>query len=250
MHWCHAYCCLLHSCCLVLSHNTLYFLFKREHVSWWDQITVAKETTLTAVPLAEKKIKLIPQWLVAPKIEFHLILLWKANWNSVVSPIKPNQRYIAISNKWRYNDQEKRIIFQRGLLDWLLPIWTLPPVCEICDKMQVVYKKLTCDTGKLHGKFTISHIKFHVNFFQWGWTKQLEYVINGIKIVLQIHLNHQYHSKLQTYWIIVCLQALIFRGLQHQRSFMANRTAIFQFNSTHAVHKLLLLLTTMAITTN
>ena len=99
-------------------------------------------------------------------------------------------------------------------------------------------------------QFTISHIKFHVNFFQWGWTKQSEYVINGIKIVLQIHFNHQYHSKLQTYRIIVCLQVLIFRGLQHQCSFMANRTAIFQFNSTHAVHKLLLLLTTMAITTN
>ena len=76
-----------------------------------------------------EKIKLICQQLVTPKIEFHQILLRKAYRNSVVSPIKPNQRYIAISDKWRYNNQEKRIIFQRGLLDWLLPIWTLPCVC-------------------------------------------------------------------------------------------------------------------------
>ena len=53
-------------------------------------------------------------------------LIRKANWNSVVSPIDPNKRYIAISNKWRYIEKEKRIIFRRGLLDWLLPIWTLP----------------------------------------------------------------------------------------------------------------------------
>ena len=29
-------------------------------------------------------------------------------------------------------------------------------MCEICGKMQVVYKKLTCDIGELHEKFTIS----------------------------------------------------------------------------------------------
>ena len=119
-------------------------------VAWWDQITVSKETMLTAIPLTEKKLNLFVK-LVTPKIEFHQILRQKANRNSVVSPIKPNQRYIAISNKWRYNNKEKRIIFQRGLLDWLLPIWTLPCVCEICDKMQVVYKELTCDMGELHG---------------------------------------------------------------------------------------------------
>ena len=28
-------------------------------------------------------------------------------------------------------------------------------VCEIRDKMQVIYKELTCDMGELHGKFTI-----------------------------------------------------------------------------------------------
>ena len=44
--------------------------------------------------------------------------------------------------KGRYTEQEERIIFQRGLLDWLLPIWTLPSVCEIHDKFQVVYKEL------------------------------------------------------------------------------------------------------------
>ena len=34
------------------------------------------------------------------------------------------------------------------LLDWLLPIWTLPPVCEIRDKMQVVCEELTHDWAK------------------------------------------------------------------------------------------------------
>ena len=104
-------------------------------------------------------IKIVCLQLVASKIKFHIrILLRKANWNFVVSPIKPKPRYIAISNKWRYNDQEKKIISQRGLLDWLLPIWTLPSVCEIHNKMQVVYKKLTCHTRKLLWKFTISRI--------------------------------------------------------------------------------------------
>ena len=37
------------------------------------------------------------------------------------------------------------MIFQRGLLDWFLPIWTLPSVCEIRDKMHVVNKELTHD---------------------------------------------------------------------------------------------------------
>ena len=54
---------------------------------------------------------------------------------------------------------------------------------EIRDKMQVVYKELTCDwvkskvakkefyslksqnAGELHGKFAISRIKFMVSFF-------------------------------------------------------------------------------------
>ena len=35
---------------------------------------------------------------------------------------------------------EKRIMFQRRLLDWLLPIWTLPSVCEIRDKMKAVFQ--------------------------------------------------------------------------------------------------------------
>ena len=50
-----------------------------------------------------------------------------------------------MSNKGRYIDQEKRIKIKREILDWLLPIWTLPSVCEIRDKMQVVYKELTRD---------------------------------------------------------------------------------------------------------
>ena len=40
---------------------------------------------------------------------FHVILLQKANWSFVVSQIDPNQKYIAILNKWSYTEQEKRI---------------------------------------------------------------------------------------------------------------------------------------------
>ena len=43
---------------------------------------------------------------------------------------------------------KKRIIFYGGFLDWLSPNWTLPSVCEICDKMQVVYKESTCNWVK------------------------------------------------------------------------------------------------------
>ena len=92
-----------------------------------------------------EKIKIIRLQLLASKIKFQVILLRKANWNSVVSPIDPSQRHIAISNKWRYIEQEKRIIFQRLLPDWLLPIWILPTVCEIRDKMQVIYRGMTSD---------------------------------------------------------------------------------------------------------
>ena len=49
--------------------------------------------------------------------------------------------YIAVTCEGRYTEQENRIIFPSGLLDWLLPIWTLPSVCKIRDKMQ----ELTCD---------------------------------------------------------------------------------------------------------
>ena len=59
MHQCHTNCCLLCSCCVVSSHNTAYSPFEREHVGGRDQIMVSKETMLTAVPLTEKKSKLL-----------------------------------------------------------------------------------------------------------------------------------------------------------------------------------------------
>ena len=92
--------------------------------------------------------KIIHLQLVVQKIEFHLILWQKANWNSIVFPTDPHQKYIVILNKLGYIKQEKRKIIQRGLLDWLLPIWTLPCTCEIHDKMQVVYNELTCNWVK------------------------------------------------------------------------------------------------------
>ena len=94
-----------------------------------------------------EKIKIIPLQLVTSKIYFRVILLRKANWNSVVPLIDPDQRCIVISNEWRYTEQEKRMLSQRGLLDWLLPIWTLPSACEIRDKMQVVLQGIDTQLG-------------------------------------------------------------------------------------------------------
>ena len=107
----------------VSSHNTLYSPFEREHVALREQITAAKEATLTATPLTERK-KIIHLSLVVPKIQFHLILLWKAKWHSVAFPIDPNQRYIAILNKWRYQytEQEKRIKCRLFTMNWYLGV--------------------------------------------------------------------------------------------------------------------------------
>ena len=117
MHRCHTCCCLLRSRCLASPHSAIYSPLEREPVARRHQITVAKGTTLITVLRLQ---------LVGFKNIILRYLIRKANWNSVVSPIDPNKRYIAISNKWRYIEKEKRIIFRRGLLDWLLPIWTLP----------------------------------------------------------------------------------------------------------------------------
>ena len=66
----------------------------------------------------------------------------------------------------------------------MVPLWTLPSVSEIRNKMQVVYWELTRNwvnskaaksefyswkkskRGRMRWKFTISSVKFHVNFFQ------------------------------------------------------------------------------------
>lgn len=42
-------------------------------------------------------------------------------------------------------NKDKRSIFLRGLLNLLLPIWTLLLGYEIRDKTQAVYKELTSD---------------------------------------------------------------------------------------------------------
>ena len=45
----------LHNCYLVSPHNALYFQLEREHGTWEDQIMIAKETMITAIPLTEQK---------------------------------------------------------------------------------------------------------------------------------------------------------------------------------------------------
>ena len=142
------------------------------------------------------------------KIQFHIILQWKANWNSAVPSIDPNQRYIAILNKWRYIELGKRIIFQEGY--WISCCLSgLSPVCEISVKMQVVNKELMLiglcprwpkasficsksqNAGELHRKLTINSTKFHVNFFQWCLIMQLEYVIKYRLFTRKWHMMEQ-----------------------------------------------------------
>ena len=144
MHPCHTYCCLLRSPCLVSSHNTIYSPVERECSAWWDQIAVVKETMLTAVAQTERKSKLFTYF--CPKnIILHNFTMKSKVKLCCISNRPLNQRYIAISNKWRNSEQDKRIIYKRGFLDWLLPIRTLPPVCETHDKIQVVYKEIRHD---------------------------------------------------------------------------------------------------------
>ena len=139
--------------------------------------------------------KIIHLQLVVQKIEFHLILWQKANWNSVVFPIDPNQRYIVTLNKLGYVKQEKRKIIQRGLLDWLLPIWPLPCVCEIHDEMQVVFNELTCDwvkstvavAWKVHHQ---SHLVL-CEFFLVELENDLEYVIKCRLFTRKWHMMEQ-----------------------------------------------------------
>ena len=106
---------------LITQH--LLFLIWESTIVWQDQITVGKEIMLTAIPLTERNQN---YWfftkrnlLVAPKTYFQAILRQKADWKD------PNQKYIVISYERRYTKQGKRIIFQRGLLDWLLPTWII-----------------------------------------------------------------------------------------------------------------------------
>ena len=51
--------------------------------------------------------------LVVSKIFFHLILLSKANWNSILSQIASNWRYFVVSNPLTSDKKEKSIIFLR-----------------------------------------------------------------------------------------------------------------------------------------
>ena len=93
--------------------------------------------------------------------------------------------------------QRKGWYFEEGSLTGfcLSGLWFALCVCDICEKMYIVHKELTCDWVKSKvakckfylqknskrrrtgGKFTISSTKFHVNFFLWCWIMWLEYVI-------------------------------------------------------------------------
>ena len=150
--------------------------------------------------------KIIHLQLVVQKIEFHLILWQKANWNSIVFPTDPHQKYIVILNKLGYIKQEKRKLIQRGLLDWLLPIWTLPCTCEIHDKMQVVYNELTCNwvksmvavAWKVHHQ---SHLVL-CEFFFVGWKMHFEYVIKCRLLTRKWHMIEQSLKGQSGIWLV------------------------------------------------
>ena len=164
MHRCHAYCCLLRSCCLDLSHNAIYFPWERERVAWRGQVTVTKGTTLTAVPLTERKSKLF-----ASKIQFRVLLLRKANWNSVVSPIYPNQRSIAISNKWRYIEQVKKITDISNRTPWLADVhvvqWLGMFLLDLGRCFHGTYWNVSCLACALWVKERKRHV-FHLEMTQ------------------------------------------------------------------------------------
>ena len=130
-----------------------------------------------------EKIKIIRPQLLASKIKFQVILLRKANWNSVVSPIDPSQRHIAISNKWRYIEQEKRIIFQRLLPDWLLPIWILPTVCEIRDKCRLLTGEWRAMERSIIWQNGICWVEYSSGAWkiaQCSCSTMIGYVLNGL----------------------------------------------------------------------
>ena len=121
---------------------------------------------------------------------------------------KINQRYTVILNKLGYINQEKRKIIQRGLLDWLLPIWTLPCVCEIHNEMQVqvVYNELTCDwvksmvavAWKVHHQ---SHLVL-CEFFLVEWKIHLEYVIKCRLFTRKWHIMEQSLKGQSGIWLV------------------------------------------------
>ena len=118
MHQYHGYCCLLCSHCLI-TQRPLFPIWKRACCIQRTN-NGYKRGHAYCHSSNRENIKIIHLSLVVPKIEFHLILQWKANWNSVAFPIDPNQRYIAILNKWRYQytEQEKRIKCRLFTMNW------------------------------------------------------------------------------------------------------------------------------------
>ena len=131
-----------------------------------------------------EKIKIIRPQLLASKIKFQVILLRKANWNSVVSPIDPSQRHIAISNKWRYIEQEKRIIFQRLLPDWF---FCLSEFCPLCVKYVIKCRLFTGEWRAMERSIIWQNGICWVEYSSGAWkiaqcscSAMIGYVLNGL----------------------------------------------------------------------
>ena len=131
-----------------------------------------------------EKIKIIRLQLLASKIKFQVILLRKANWNSVVSPIDPSQRHIAISNKWRYIEQEKRIIFQRLLPDWF---FCLSEFCPLCVKYVIKCRLFTGEWRAMERSIIWQNGICWVEYSSGAWkiaqcscSAMIGYVLNGL----------------------------------------------------------------------
>ena len=139
-----------------------------------------------------EKIKIIRLQLLASKIKFQVILLRKANWNSVVSPIDPSQRHIAISNKWRYIEQEKRIIFQRLLPDWF---FCLSEFCPLCVKYVIKCRLFTGEWRAMersiiwqNGICWVEYSSGARKIAQCSCSAMIGYVLNGLWTLFSWHV--------------------------------------------------------------
>ena len=107
---------------------------------WQDQIMVAKETMLTAFSLTERKsnysstvsrLKNIIPSIFTAKSKLKLLYLQYTLTKDI------------LQSSIRENEPEKRIIFWRRFLDWLLPILTL--ICPLC--VRVMWNNACCSQG-------------------------------------------------------------------------------------------------------
>ena len=122
MRWCHTYCGPLIAAVVWSRHTT-------PSIPRWRERALRDETKWRL----RKGLLLLPFLKQRENKNYSSTVSCLKNiipGNSVASPIDPNQRYLAILNKWRYIEREKRIVFQRRLIGCCLS--RLCPLCLKC----------------------------------------------------------------------------------------------------------------------